>query len=268
MTAVVRLSIAPVRSLGLEHPAEIELTPRGVLEDRRFYLIDDDGRLVDLHTSGALLQVRTHTDPAGETLRLELPDGTVVDGTVRLGEAVSTPVYGRTAIGHLVEGPWAAALEPIAGRGVSVVRTDRPGGTRSGNPASLVTQRSLDELARRAGLHSVDARRFRMLIELDGEIPHEEDAWVGGLIAIGEAILRVTARDARCAITTMDPDSGERDLDTLRTILGYRGPMPDATGAPKAMFGVLADVERPGRIRLGDAVEVLTGDAAPAGARP
>jgi len=257
MPAAVRFSIAPVRSLGLQHPDVIDLTPTGVLEDRRFYLIDDAGWLVDRLVAGALVQVAAHADPAGETLRLELPDGTVVDGAVRLGDPVETPLHGRTAIGHVVVGPWADALEPIAGRRVRVVRTDRPGGTRIANAASLVSQGSLDELARQAGVPSVDARRFRMLIELDGGIPHEEDAWVGGRIALGEAILRVTDRDARCAITTQDPDTGTRDLDTLRTIIGYRGLIADAAGAPKAMFGVLADVERPGRVRIGDEVRVL-----------
>ncbi|MBI3745034.1 MAG: MOSC domain-containing protein [Chloroflexi bacterium] len=257
MPAAVRFSIAPVRSLGLQHPAEVELTPTGVLEDRRFYLVDDTGRLVDRLVVGALVQVAAATDPWGETLRLEFPDGTVADGPVRLGEAVETTLHGRTAVGHVVIGPWAGALEAIAGRRVRVIRTDRPGGTRIANAASLVSQGSLDELARQAGVPSVDGRRFRMLIELDGRIPHEEDAWVGGRIALGEAILRVTDRDARCAITTQDPDSGTRDLDTLRTIIGYRGLIPDASGVPKAMFGVLADVERPGRIRLGDEVRRL-----------
>jgi len=257
VSAVVRLSISPVRSLGLEHPDEIELTRRGVIEDRRFYLIDEAGRLVDGHVSGPLVRVATHTDPDGRTLRLELPDGTVVAGDVRLGEAVETPVYGRTAVGHVVEGPWAAALQSIAGRRVRVVRTDRPGGTRSGNPASIISRGSLDELSRQAGVDGVDGRRFRMLIELDGTVAHEEDAWIGWRIGLGTAILRVTEHDARCAITTQDPDTGERDLDTLREIIRYRGPMPDATGAPKAMFGVLADVEQPGRVRLGDEVVLL-----------
>ena len=257
MSAAVRFSIAPVRSLGLQHPATIDLTATGVLEDRRFYLVDDAGWLVDRIVVGALVQVAARTDPAGETLRLDLPDGTVVEGPVRLGESIQTPLHGRTAVGHVVVGPWAAALEAVAGRRVRVVRTDRPGGTRVGNAVSLVTHGSLEALARHAGVVTVDARRFRMLIELDGQIPHEEDDWVGGRIALGEAILRVTDRDARCAITTQDPDSGSRDLDTLRTIIGYRGLIPDASGAPKAMFGVLADVERPGRIRLGDEVNVL-----------
>jgi uncharacterized protein YcbX len=63
---VVRLSIAPVRSLGLEHPLEIELTDRGVLEDRRFYLIDQRGRLVDRLVVPSLVQVSAHTNPTPE----------------------------------------------------------------------------------------------------------------------------------------------------------------------------------------------------------
>ena len=121
----------------------------------------------------------------------------------------------------------------------------------------MISRGSVDALAVQAGVATVDARRFRMLIELDGATPHDEDNWIGGRIALGEAILRVTERDARCAITTQDPDSGERDLDTLRTILRYRGPLRDPSGAPKAMFGVLAEVDRPGRIRLGDVVHAL-----------
>ncbi|MES2209721.1 MAG: MOSC N-terminal beta barrel domain-containing protein [Chloroflexota bacterium] len=258
MSAVVRLSIAPVRSLALEHPSEILLTENGVAEDRRFYLIDERGFLVDRVVVGRLVQASAHTDSAGERLRIGLPDGTVLEGDVALGGAVETHLHGRVAVGHEVIGPWGEALSPLADRAVRLVRTDRVGGTRRGNPASLLTQGSVDELARQSGVASVDARRFRMLIELDGTTPHEEDDWIGGRVAIGETILRVTERDARCAITTQDPDTGERDLDTLRTILSYRGPMPDSKGAPKAMFGVLADVEQAGRIRLGDEVRVRT----------
>ena len=259
MSAVARFSIAPVRSLGLLHPDEIELTEQGVVEDRRFYLIDERGKLVDRHVSGPLVRVATWTDPEARTLRFDLPDGRRIDGEVELGEPVETYIYGRTAVGHVVQGPWGAALEGIAGRPVRVVRCDRAGGTRSGHPASIISRGSVDELARQAGLDDVDGRRFRMLIELDGEVPHEEDQWIGGRIALGDAILQVTARDARCAITAQDPDTGIRDLDTLRTIIAYRGPKPDETGAPKAMLGVLADVEAPGRVRLGDEVRVLDG---------
>jgi uncharacterized protein YcbX len=66
-------------------------------------------------------------------------------------------------------------------------------------------------------------------------------------------VLRVLKPDARCAITTQDPDTGARDLDTLRTIIGYRG----LREGKHADFGVLADVEQPGRIRIGEAVTVV-----------
>lgn len=258
MSAVVRLSIAPVRSLGLEHPDEIFLTEFGVAEDRRFYLIDERGFLVDRVVVGHLAQAAGHTNADGTMLRITLPGGEILEADVELGAPVETQLHGRVAVGHEVVGPWGEALSPLAGRAVRVVRTDRIGGTRQGNAASLVSQGSLDQLARRAGVGTVDPRRFRMLIDLDGTVAHEEDDWIGGRIAIGETVLRVTERDARCAITTQDPDTGDRDLDTLRTILAYRGAMPDSKGAPKAMFGVLADVEQPGRIRVGDEIRVLS----------
>lgn len=253
MPSVARFSIAPVRSLGLEHPTEIDVTENGVVEDRRFYLIDDGGRLVDGLIVGRLVQVAAHTDPGATTLRMTFPDGTILEDEVRLGEAVETPIHGRTGIGHVVIGPWGEALSPIAGRPITVVRCDRPGGTRAGNPTSLVGDGSLRELARQAGVTSVDPRRFRMLIDLEGAEPHEEDTWIGRRIAIGDAILRVTQPDARCAITTHDPDTGSRDLDTLRTLIAYRG----LRDGKHADFGVLADVVQPGRIRLGDEVLVL-----------
>ncbi|MEO8208314.1 MAG: MOSC N-terminal beta barrel domain-containing protein [Chloroflexota bacterium] len=257
MITVTRLSIAPVRSLALEHPTEIELTPHGVAEDRRFYLVDERDYLVDRVVVGRLAQAAAHTDPTGSILRVTLPDGTVIEDDVRLGEGRETLIHGRTAVAHEVLGPWAEALTPLAGRPVRLMRTDRIGGTRRAHPTSIIGDGSVSELARQLGVASVDPRRFRMLIELDGMAPHEEDAWIDRRIGLGETILRVTERDARCAITTQDPDTGERDLDTLRTILRYRGPLPDSHGAPKAMLGVLAEVDLPGRIRVGDQVRVL-----------
>jgi uncharacterized protein YcbX len=253
MPCVSRFSIAPVRSLGLEHPETIAVTEMGVVEDRRFYLVDDADRLVDRLVVGELVKIDAHTDPDATTLRLTFPDGRVLEDEVLLAEPVETPIYGRTAVGHLVVGPWAAALSAFCGRPIRLVRCDRPAGTRSGNPTSLVSDGSLAELARRSGVEAVDGRRFRMLIEVDGAEPHEEDTWIGGRIAIGSAVLDITKRDARCAITTQHPDTGVRDLDTLRTIIAYRG----LRDGKHADFGVLGEVATPGTIRLGDEVSVL-----------
>lgn len=117
-------------------------------------------------------------------------------------------------------------------------------------PVTLVSDGSLARLAREAGLDDVDARRFRMLFQLAGCDAHEEDSWKGLLFEIGSAIVRVGGPVDRCAVTTRDPETGERDLDTLRLLKQYRG-QRQADGA--VLFGVYASVERPGVVRVGDA---------------
>ena len=57
----------------------------------------------------------------------------------------------------------------------------------------------------------------------------------------------------RCALTTRSPDTGERDLDTLKLIKGYRG----VRDGEAIDFGVYGRVEQPGRVRLRDPVELL-----------
>ena len=253
MPHAVRFSIAPVRSLGLEHPESIDLTERGVAEDRRFFLADDTNRLVDKLIVPELSRISTHTDPDATFLRMTFPDGNVVEDEVRLADPIETPIHGRTGVGHVVDGPWAAPLSAFAGRPITLVRCDRPGGTRTGNPVSVIGDGSLTELARHANTGPVDARRFRMLIELEGADAHEEDTWIGARIALGGAELLITKPDARCAMTTQNPDTGARDLDTLRTIISYRG----LREGKHADFGVLGDVTMPGTIRLGDEVTLL-----------
>jgi len=265
MVRVARLSIAPVRALGLQHPTSIDLVDGGVVEDRRFYLVDGHGRLVDRLLAGELVQVGSETNAQATWLKLTFPDGRVVEGDVRTAEPVRTEIYNRVAFGHVVNGPWAAALEPFAHRQVLLVRCDVPGGTRIRpgesivrNAVSLVSDGSLAELARHLEVPSVDGRRFRMLIEVEGAAAHEEDSWIGGSVAIGSAVVSITKPDARCAITTQDPDTGERDLDTLRTLIRYRG---FRAGDPerKIDFGVLGEVLQAGRVSVGDEVTVLAG---------
>ena len=200
-----------------------------------------------------MVQVGSWTNPDATRLRLTFPDGTVVEDDVRLDGAIETHIHGRTAVGHIVEGPWAAALTDFVGRPVRIVRCDRIGGTRKAHPATLVSDGSMDALGAVLGVGDLDARRFRMLIELDGAAAHEEDAWIGCQIGLGETILRISAPVPRCAMTTHDPETGLRDYDTLRAIKEYRGQVD----GKDLMFGVWGEVERPGVIRLGDEVRVL-----------
>ena len=92
-----------------------------------------------------------------------------------------------------------------------------------------------------------------MLVHIAGTRPHEEDEWLGRRVRIGETVVEVTKQDARCRMTTRNPDTGVRDFDTLRAIKEYRG----VRNGKSIDFGVYADVVQPGVIRVGDPVEPL-----------
>jgi uncharacterized protein YcbX len=255
---VSRLSIAPVKGLALLHPAEILLERHGVTENRRFHLIEPDGRRFASKECGPLVLVRAEYDTAAERLALRFPDGTVVADEVRaLGERVETDFYGRPVPGRIVCGPWAAALSEYAGRELLLVRPDAAGAgvDRGPGPVTLVSEASVEELGRQVE-DEVDGRRFRMLVEVAGCAPHEEDEWAGALVRVGGATVRVLDTVGRCVVTSRNPETGATDLDTLRAIQSYRGRNRETGGID---FGVWGDVVEPGRVRVGDPVEPLAG---------
>ena len=254
MITVQAIHIAPVKSMALQHPQAVNVNASGIIEDRRFYLVDQRGQLLTQRQIGKLVQVKAQYQAEPERLRLQLPGGTALEGLLQMGEPVEASVFGRLVRGHVVTGDWNDVLTDFCGAPVLLVRSDEAGQSQDGYPISLISEASVDELGRQTGgTISFDSRRFRPNLVLGGCGPHEEDEWVGGVVQIGDELrVRLVARDPRCAITTHSPTTGERDVDTLRLILSYR-PDPRA-----AFFGVYGIVERPGEVRLGDAVKTPT----------
>jgi uncharacterized protein len=250
---VARISTTPVKSLLLHHPEEILLEPFGVATDRRFYLIREDGRLLAGLHHGPLALVRADWEPGPDRLRLTFPDGEMVEGEVGLAEPVLTDFWGHRVGGRVVLGPWAEALATYAGRAVRLVKADEPAGGVDVEPLTLVSSESIAELARQAGFDAVDGRRFRMLLEIEGCTPHEEDTWAGRRVRLGESEVQIGGPVPRCATTTRDPSTGQRDFDALREIAAYRGKRE----GKKVDFGVYARIAEPGRVRVGDPVEPL-----------
>jgi uncharacterized protein len=253
--SVSTISIAPVKGLGLVHPEEIFLGPHGVADNRRFCLIDDTGRRYGALRDPRLVVVGVSWNPEQGRLELRLPDGTVAEGVVQRGDEVTTDLHDRVLGGRLVEGPWAEVLSKYVGRPLQLIEAN--GATRSvdreSGPITIVSEESLEQLARQAAVDVVDGRRFRMLIQVRGCRPHEEDEWLERDVQLGGARIRPLGQVARCAITTTGPDTGKRDLDTLRTIATYRG----LREGKHADFGVFGKIIEPGPVRIGDPVEPL-----------
>jgi uncharacterized protein YcbX len=251
---VGRISISVVKGFRLSHPDQVELGPDGVVENRRFFLVGPDGQRLRSSATPWPALVRAEYDARAERLRMRFPDGAEVEGEA---DALAEPIHSTAGTidvtGRVVEGPWEAPLSALAGHPVRLVRADRACAGLN-EPVTLVSDGSLTRLAEEADRDEVDARRFRMLFELTGCEPHEEDTWDGRLFSIGEAVIRVGGPVDRCAVTTRDPDTGERDLDTLRLVKNYRG-QRESDGA--VLFGVYARVAQAGLVKVGDPVEPL-----------
>jgi hypothetical protein len=96
-----------------------------------------------------------------------------------------------------------------------------------------------------------DVRRLRPNILIGGVDGMDEVSWEGAELHIGDAIVRLDSLRGRCPMTTVDPDTLERDPEVLRDIGRRFG----------GRLALNADVERPGMIRVGDAVSLVRGVA-------
>jgi uncharacterized protein YcbX len=250
---VVRISYAPVKSLGLLHPGEVLLGADGVAGDRRFWLRDEVGALYGGKRSGELQRIRPEWDEETRRLGLTFPDGRRVDGVVELGEAVDAELYREPRPSRRVLGPWEEAISGYIGRPLELLWAEGDAVDRSleGGTVSLVSRGSLERLRKEVGVTAaIDGRRFRMLFEIDGVGAHEEDDWLGAEVQIGEARVVFNGDVGRCVVTSRDPDTGVVDLATLVTLAAYR---PEGK-TEQLPFGIYGAVAAPGRVRVGDAV--------------
>ena len=89
-----------------------------------------------------------------------------------------------------------------------------------------------------------DVRRLRPNLLIGGVDGLAERTWQGAELHIGEAVVRLDSLRGRCPMTTVDPDTLERDPEVLRDI-GRRF---------AGRLALNAEVVRPGRVVVGDAV--------------
>lgn len=201
----------PVKSLRGEELNSAVLTPRGIEGDRVIHVRGPRGPLTGRTRHGLLT----------------LPASTDNDGVV-----------------HVDGSPWdsseaAAAIRARAGADATLVADSSP---QRFDVLNLLV--STDEAVTRFG-HSV--RRLRPNIHITG-VTEPEVNWPGRALEIGDVVIGVDSVRGRCIVTTIDPDSGDQDLDVLRGI------RRDFNGELALNCWVI----QPGVIRVGDSVRLTT----------
>lgn len=253
MPTVAGFNLTPVKSTALHRPERIDLQPDGAVGDRRFLCIRDDGTRLSGISKAALMPIRAQHDPDAHRLSLTFPDGGVVDGDDRPnGPVIPVALFDRTVPVRRIDPALTDAIRAhVMDDTLTLTRVDEPEYAGGTHRVSIMSRASVEDLGARMGDGVLDARRFRMLIEVDGLTPYEEDGWQGRRLQVGDAIVRVGDRMTRCVMTTLDPDTGTQDAPVLQTLASYR---KVGTGV---VLGVYGDVERPGSVAVGDPVELL-----------
>lgn len=144
---------------------------------------------------------------------------------------------------------WVKPIMPSKRRqSTRLVRVPDRGMTDTDYPSiSLLNLASNNALGETLG-QSLAIERWRGNIVMDGLEPWQEFEWVGRTLRIGSVHLEVHERIQRCLATATNPETGERDADTLGALNKHFGHQD---------FGIYATVVASGDIKVGDKIELV-----------
>jgi uncharacterized protein YcbX len=252
VATVARFNVTPVKSTALHHPDSIDLRREGAVGDRRFLFARSDGTRLHGISKAPLMPIVSTWSMGDERLTMRFPDGSSTEGSaLPVGERIGIKLFDRAVAARAIDPVFTEAVRRIVDDDtLSVFRVAEPEFAGGGHRASIISLASVADVGSRGGDVRLDPRRFRMLIELDGVEAYAEDGWQGRRLRLGDAVLRLRQRMHRCVMTNLAPDTGENDFDTLGVLAQHR------KVGTELLLGVYGDVERPGAIEIGDAVEL------------
>jgi uncharacterized protein len=254
------IRVHPIKSLRGVAVASARVLPAGLEHDRRWMLVDEDGRFVSQREEPRLARLRMELVDGG--YRVTGEDEALVVPASHEGPRVPVRVW-SSALEAVVHEPGTAFFSQQLGRPLrlvflpdDVVRAAGPA-ARPGDrvsfadayPYLLIGHASLELLDVRLPDPPLPMTRFRPNFVVTGAEPHAEDGWAR--LRIGEVVFRGVKRCDRCVMTTVDPLTGEKGTEPLRTLASYR--REDG----KIWFGMNLVPDGEGRVHAGDEVEVL-----------
>jgi uncharacterized protein len=263
------IHIYPMKAARAVDLGESVVEPWGLAGDRRWLLVDEDGRFVSQREQPSL--ARVVVTPLTGTISVTsagIPGRQIAAPAAGDGaNMLKVTVWGSTVLATAAGPEDSAWFSAYLGRPVRLVYLDDP--TRravdpefgkdgdvvsfaDGYPLLLTSTASLDELGRwlsEDGAQSVPMTRFRPNAVVTGAPPWAEDHW--RRIRIGAVEFRVVKPCGRCVVTTTDQITGEVGSQPLK-MLGRRRRF-----GQQLVFGQNLIPDGPGLIRAGDFVEVL-----------
>lgn len=260
------IHLYPVKSLGGFAVQAAHLTDRGLLHDRRWMLVDRNGRFISQREVPSMACLHCAPNEDGFTVT-DIRDGstlampwTIAEGAQRSASVwddalmVIEDVSDRAAWFRVRLGVELGLvfMPDESERPTDLNYADATTSLSDGFPYLIISQASLDELNTR--IDPIPMDRFRPNLVIDGGIAFQEDTWRS--ISMGNSAFDLVKPCARCVITTTDQRTGERNKEPLATLAGYRRRV--VGGAWKVDFGMNAVATSGTSVHVGDAVRVIT----------
>jgi uncharacterized protein YcbX len=253
------LFVYPIKACAGISLETAEVVERGLACDRRYMLVDRAGTFVSQRERFELHRVATQLTGSDVILRAPGMAELLLPQTPAGGEHIPFRIWG-SAGSALVQPAGSAWFSRLLGDEVSLVympdderRAVNPSRARpddivafqDGYPLLVISEASLADLNARLPA-PVEMRRFRPNLVLSGCEPYAEDHFSS--LSIGPIAFRAVKRCDRCVVTTIDPVTGEKGKEPLRTLAKYR--LEDG----KVWFGMNLIHDGPGTLRVGDTV--------------
>ncbi|WP_367389191.1 MOSC domain-containing protein [Lewinella sp. LCG006] len=216
---IKELWVYPVKSLAGNAVASATLAARGFVDDRRWMLIDENGRFISQREHAHLARWHAHTE-ADDLLLEQLDTGQqlrISAARAEEGPLVQVQVWDDQFAARLVETLTQEELSTALGIPCRLVYmpddANRPLDPRyaqgeeyisfaDGYPYLVANQASLDALSAEVG-EELSMQRFRPNIVLEGAPAFEEDEWQA--LQMGGETFRLPKPCARCVVITIDP---------------------------------------------------------------
>ena len=118
-----------------------------------------------------------------------------------------------------------------------------------GNPMLVIGEESMKDLNARVG-EDLSVLRFRPNLTFSGGNAYDEDHWQA--LRVGDIEMGAIKACLRCVLTTVDPETGKKGKEPLRTLHTYR------KDGNNVAFGMYFMPKGSGVLKVGDDVEILT----------
>jgi uncharacterized protein YcbX len=256
------LYLYPIKSCAGIAVARSEVARRGLLHDRRWMVVDENGRFLTQRTLPRMALLRTVLHEHGLRVECDALPPLALPFLCSDGSRIDIEVWSHRgpAVRHDEGSAWfsralarPAQLVCMPDEIVRPVRSPRarPDDQVSfadGFPLLIASSSSLADLNVRSNFRT-DVRRFRPNLVVEGAPPWAEDDWRA--LRVGALSLRLPTACARCTIPGVDPDTSETTKEPLRTLATFR------RREQQIYFGINAIPDAPGLLQIGDPVTVL-----------